>query len=300
MPNNAKQFQTANIIESPMAGALEKRPSASQIDTSCQMGAPLGSRRFNQQSSRRLSLMTAYELERRALAERFGIRADFLDRGVSELAEEEEVAPFLEPDAPWEEAVLGSELLDEIYGNIRRYITLSNEAALGCALWVLFTHTHDAFEISPLLLIHSPAPECGKSSLLEVLAAMAPKALILVSITPATVFRLTDKFHPTLFFDEGDAQGKEQLEALRGIMNAGHKKGTATVPRMESDKASSRCGVPRPRPASAPRASNTDWSVDSNRDAPPETRREKAERQAAQGPPECAGQRPKTLRKTGC
>jgi hypothetical protein len=51
---------------------------------------------------------------------------------------------------------------------------LSDEEALTCALWVLFTHTHDAFEISPLLLIHSPVPECGKSSLLEVLAAARP------------------------------------------------------------------------------------------------------------------------------
>jgi putative DNA primase/helicase len=237
MPDDAKQAQTAKVIESPMARRARedaKRladkyilpdgsvPTADALQSAIADAAKLDK--------------TAYELERRSLAERFGVRLDFLDGAVAEVAEEEAVQPFLASDAPWEETVPGPELLYEICGNIRRYISMPKHAALACALWVLFAHTHDAYEISPLLLIHSPEPECGKSNLLEVLAGMSPKALMLVAITPATVFRLTDKFHPTLFFDEGDAQGKEQLESLRGIMNGGHKKGTATVPRVTGEK----------------------------------------------------------------
>ena len=37
---------------------------------------------------------------------------------------------------------------------------------------------------------------------------------------------------PTLFFDEGDALNKDTLDQLRGIMNAGHDRESATVPRV--------------------------------------------------------------------
>jgi putative DNA primase/helicase len=107
---------------------------------------------------------------------------------------------------------------------------------MACALWVLFTHSHDAWQISPQLLVTSPQPECGKTTLLETLAALCPKSLMLVSITPATLFRLADKYHPSMFLDEDDAQNKELLDLLRGIMNAGHRKNSAVVPRVEGDK----------------------------------------------------------------
>ena len=55
---------------------------------------------------------------------------------------------------------------------------------------------------------------------------------MLVNLTDATLFRLCDRYHPTLFFDEADAVSKERLESLRGTMNSGHKKSGAMVPRM--------------------------------------------------------------------
>ena len=179
--------------------------------------------------------LLSYELDRRALAESVGIRATVLDDLVSERREEDKVVPFLQPDEPWETAVNGHDILDEIYCTIRRYVFMSKYSALACSLWTLFAHTHDAFEFSPRLFIHSPEHRCGKTTLIKVLSGMCPKSLVLVSITPATVFRLTDKYHPTLFFDEGDALNKDTLDQLRGIMNAGHDRESATVPRVEGD-----------------------------------------------------------------
>ena len=139
----------------------------------------------------------------------------------------------MQPDEPWETEVNGRDLLDEIYDTIRRHVFTSKSSAMACSLWTLFAYVYDAFEFSPLLFIHSPEMRCGKTTLMKTIAGMCPKSLMLVSITPATVYRLTDKYHPTLFFDEGDALDKDTLLRLRGIMNAGHDKESATVPRCE-------------------------------------------------------------------
>jgi hypothetical protein len=159
----------------------------------------------------------------------------------------EEVPPsFLTLDEPWDEAVDGHELLQEIYGTIRRYVFIAETSALACALWVLFAHTHDARNYSPRLLIHSPELRCGKTTLLKLLAALCPKALVLVSITPGTVFRLTNKYHPTLLHDEGDAMDKATLNQLRGIMNSGHEGDRAKEVKLYSvwsPKAIARIGI---------------------------------------------------------
>lgn len=176
-----------------------------------------------------------YELERVALAERFGVRRDALDTMVEDVRVDTEVGSllptFMQAETPWAEPVVGTELLDEIYGTIRRHISMTQHSALACSLWALFAHTHDAFQISPLLLIHSPEPMCGKSTLLEVIGGIVPKPLTMVAASPAAVYRLTDEASPTLLFDEGDAQSKQGLRDLRAIMNGGHKRSTASVPR---------------------------------------------------------------------
>ena len=78
---------------------------------------------------------TAYELERRHLAEEHAVRVDFLDEAVAEVREDAEVEPFLALDPPWDEAVSGTELLDEVYGTILKDVTMPKHAALACALW---------------------------------------------------------------------------------------------------------------------------------------------------------------------
>ena len=177
----------------------------------------------------------AYDMERPALIAGLGLRAPVLDEVVAERREEAKVVPFLAPDEPWETAVNGHDLLHEIYDTIRRHVFMSKYSAMACSLWALFAYTHDAFQFSPRLFIHSPEMRCGKTTLVKVLSALCPKALVLVDITPATIYRLTDKYHPTLLFDEGDALDKDTLARMRGIMNAGHDRESATVPRCEGE-----------------------------------------------------------------
>lgn len=134
----------------------------------------------------------------------------------------------LKPPEPWPEPVSGAALLDDIATTLRRYITADAEALNAVALWCVFAHAHDAFAISPLLAITSPAPECGKSTLLSLIGALVPKPLQASNITPAAVFRTVEKWSPTLLVDEADSfmRGNDEL---RGILDSGHLKASAYV-----------------------------------------------------------------------
>jgi len=81
---------------------------------------------------------------------------------------------------------------------------------------------------TPYLHITAPEKECGKTLLMDVLAAVAFNPLSASGITPAALIRSVDMFKPTLFLDEMDSGqngNRELAEAIRGILNAGFKRG---------------------------------------------------------------------------
>lgn len=140
------------------------------------------------------------------------------------------VLAFQEPDL-WPEAVEGAALLDQIEQTVRRFVALTPEQAVLFALWTLFAHAHEAFEISPILAITSPDKGCGKSTALALLSALVPKPLTSANITPSAVFRVADTFRPTLLLDEADTFISDS-EGLRGILNSGHMRSQAYVTRV--------------------------------------------------------------------
>src|SRR5262245_8075433 len=98
------------------------------------------------------------------------------------------------------------------------------------------SHAHDAQTVSPLAAVVSPEPECGKTTVLLVAHALVQKALMIVDITPAILFRTIEKYRPTLLVDEADTIFRENDE-LRRVFNAGHTRQTAFVPRTEIGRA---------------------------------------------------------------
>jgi hypothetical protein len=139
---------------------------------------------------------------------------------------------------PWPEPVNGDELLQDLYDIVARHIVLPNEvkdeARVALALWVLHAYALDAASHSPILDISSPTWRCGKSQLLDLLQKLVPKPLPGVNITKATVFRMVEQWSPTLLIDEADTFLKENDE-LRGILNSGHKRSMAIIPRCVGD-----------------------------------------------------------------
>jgi len=125
---------------------------------------------------------------------------------------------------PWPQPVNGTEVLDDVANTFTRFIALPPHAADTLALWTAHAHAFEAFIHSPRLNLYSPEKGCGKTLVLDVVAALVPRPLRTESITPAVLFRLVELHKPVLLLDEIDTYLHEADE-LRGLLNAGHKRG---------------------------------------------------------------------------
>ena len=151
--------------------------------------------------------------------------------------EEKEIARLavrLQPVEPWPDPVDGTVLLNDIRDSIKRFIVASPEAIIAETLWIIFTHTLDAFSISPLLVFSSPVRQCGKSINQAVVSKFCPKSLVTSNISPAALFRVVDKFLPTLIVDECDSTFETNPE-IRELVNASHLRSQAYVLRVVGD-----------------------------------------------------------------
>src|SRR5207248_10091112 len=72
------------------------------------------------------------------------------------------------PEA-WPHAVDGAQLLAGLLRAVSRYMVMEPGAAECVALWAVHAHALDAFGITPRLSITSPRPQCGKTTLLDIL-----------------------------------------------------------------------------------------------------------------------------------
>ncbi len=169
---------------------------------------------------------------------------------------------FLGPVKPWDEAVDGAELLDELHDIFDRHIIFAKKhAKTACALFVIHAHAHMCATHSPILFITSPTKRCGKTNLLSVVSMLVPKPLSAANVTAATIFRAIERWHPTMLIDEVDTFFEDRND-LRGVLNSGHKKGVAYVLRCVGDDigpAKFSTGLRRSLPASG--ASTRPWRI---------------------------------------
>lgn len=125
----------------------------------------------------------------------------------------------------------GAELLDDVEEFLERFIAYPSEAArVAHVLWVAHTHRMDAWDSTPRIAFLSPEPGSGKSRALEVTELLVPRPVHAVNTTSAYLFRKVadEQGLPTILFDEIDTvfgpRAKEN-EDIRGMLNAGHRKG---------------------------------------------------------------------------
>lgn len=145
------------------------------------------------------------------------------ERQEQEAAMEAFLADF--PDEP------GHRLLDDLTTFIRRYIAFPNPYhASVVALWALLTHVYTIFDSTPRLAVVSPEKGSGKTRVLEVLEGIVRVPLRTENMSVAALFRSVENLAPTILLDEIDtvfgaaAVGNEDL---RGLINAGHRKGAS-------------------------------------------------------------------------
>jgi putative DNA primase/helicase len=179
-----------------------------------------------------------YDLVRVAVAKRLKVRVSSLDAEVEKRrrasSTDGDFAEFLTDPEPWPESAEGADLLDRLTATIAAHMILPDGAAETIALWVIHAHAHDCVDVSPILGITSPTPECGKSTLLTLLAGLVPRALTTANISAAALFRAIDKWRPTVLIDEADSFVGENDE-LRNVVNSGHQRANAYVIRAVGD-----------------------------------------------------------------
>jgi hypothetical protein len=125
----------------------------------------------------------------------------------------------------------GAALLDDVEAFLTRFVAYPSEyARIAHVLWIAHTHRMDAWESTPRIAFLSPEPGSGKSRALEVTELLVPRPVHAINTSPAYLFRKVadDEGAPTLLYDEIDTvfgpRAKDN-EDIRGLLNAGHRKG---------------------------------------------------------------------------
>ncbi|MGH3968894.1 MAG: DUF3631 domain-containing protein [Mycobacterium sp.] len=124
-----------------------------------------------------------------------------------------------------------AELLDDIDQFLSKFVVYPSEHERRAhVLWVAHAWLMDCWESTPRIAFLSPEPGSGKSRALEVTEPLVPRPVHAVNTTPAYLFRkVSDPVGPpTILYDEIDCvfgpKAKEH-EEIRGLINAGHRKG---------------------------------------------------------------------------
>lgn len=181
-----------------------------------------------------------YEAGRIEAAMRLKVRASVLDREVTK----KRCALGLETNdthgqgravkivdvLPWHEPVDGDRIATMLAAAVKIYLVVSDAAADTIALWTLHTWTVNAFTITPRLAITSPTKGCGKTTALRLLNHITRRPKRSGSISPAALFRMIEKFQPTVLLDETEKY-IENGSDVHALLNEGHCKG-GTVTRV--------------------------------------------------------------------
>jgi hypothetical protein len=126
-------------------------------------------------------------------------------------------------------------ILDEVEAFVGRFVAYPSEASrVASVLWAAHTHALDAFDNTPRLAYLSPEPGSGKTRALEVLEVLTLRGVLTVNVSVSYLCRrIADEDNrPTVLFDEADTvfgpKASKDNEEIRGILNAGYRRGAIT------------------------------------------------------------------------
>jgi hypothetical protein len=132
---------------------------------------------------------------------------------------------ILDKESPW-----GAVVLMAVYNFLGRFVSYPTEHAhTAHALWCVHAHLMRLWDTTPRIAFLSPEPASGKTRALEVTELLVPNPVIAVNVSPPYLFRkVGSEDGVTILFDEIDTvfgpKAKEN-EEVRGLLNAGHRRG---------------------------------------------------------------------------
>lgn len=129
------------------------------------------------------------------------------------------------------DAKQGERMFAQVYDFLGRFVVYpSDHARVAHALWILHSHLMDRWDATPRLAFLSAEPESGKTRALEITELLVPRPVSAVNVTPSYLFRKigSEEGAPTVLYDEIDTvfgpKAKDN-EEIRGLLNAGHRRG---------------------------------------------------------------------------
>jgi hypothetical protein len=125
---------------------------------------------------------------------------------------------------PWSEEVDGAAVLNEIVAKNREFLIIKDEEFDGIALWNVMTHCCHLFDFAAYLLAKSAEKRCAKTRVQDINAPISNTPIVATGLKPETLFRLLEKYHPTLHMDECHLYIKKS-EDHQLVLNGGFQKG---------------------------------------------------------------------------
>ncbi len=128
-----------------------------------------------------------------------------------------------------DESIGDAPVLDAVEAFLQRFVAYPSEhARVAHVLWIAHCHLMDAWDSTPRIAFLSPEPGSGKTRALEATELLVPSPVEAVNVTPAYLFRKVGECAPTILYDEIDTvfgpKAKDN-EEIRGLLNAGHRRG---------------------------------------------------------------------------
>jgi hypothetical protein len=117
-----------------------------------------------------------------------------------------------------------------LIGELERFFAnrahLPGGGAITLALWAVFTYCVDAFNTAPYLCIESVLPDCGKTTVLDLLEAVCARPEPCSGLTRAVMVRTINQTHATMLVDQCEWLNDRRDESgIMGVMLAGYRRG---------------------------------------------------------------------------
>jgi Protein of unknown function (DUF3631) len=141
----------------------------------------------------------------------------------------------LDQQALEHDARVGERALNATYDFLGRFVSYPDDnARIANALWCAHAHFMGHWESTPRLALLSAEPASGKTRALEVTQLLVPNPVLVANMSASYLFRKVGENAGavTILVDEIDTifgpKTKDQHEDIRGLLNAGHRKGAVT------------------------------------------------------------------------
>jgi hypothetical protein len=135
----------------------------------------------------------------------------------------------IEQIEPWPEPVSLHEAFSGAVTLVRTYMFMTEAQIVAVMLWCATTFFYDLLQIHAYLGITAPTKQCGKTTLINLVALFVRQGLIVAGrVSAAFIYRAIDRLRPTFIVDEAQAIFRKSPD-VEDIYNAGHVKSTANV-----------------------------------------------------------------------